>query len=759
MKNRMVVVAGLAVSASAAVALPPVIDGVKDASYGAPQWVNSANPTQFGDNNYTPPAPCPATSGAGVSTGIEFSIPLSAIGNPAGAIKITGFISGGGYDYLSNQVIGPLPPGTTNLAEPRNVNFSTIAFPADEFIVAGASKTPPVIDGQLDAQYGPALFVQNQGTGFGNASTGQVGPCNGSEIDQAFAVVSGDRLYVFVAGNLETNFNKMSFFIDSRPGGQNRLRNDNPDVDFNGLNRMGGDPTGSNGLIFDEDFAADFFVSCTGNGTDLFVNYAELRVDDQTPGSGGFVGSGSYGSDGTLNGSPDIRLTINNSNTGGVDGCIPGSSQRDTANGSEIDALYAQADDQYLYLMVTGNVQTNFNKLVLFFDVAGGGQNTFGAQFQSTVNVNLDADNNFNKMGSRSILQPADPKDPACQVPNPCGEGSTCGCVSIQTPGLTFEPDFSADYALSYGNGNNPVIHFINAMFLRDDGRAEDFFFNSLDFGAFDGGAKSFFTPIPFAGPRLDVQSKDPLLALPNLFAAYGPRTASIDPYDPAAHVEPGLIVADMDNSNLAGVTDSTASAKLAEAVTTGFEIRIKLSELGWDGKSCIKVAGFIASDNYTFMSNQVIGGLPADYGNLGETSAVNFANVPGTQYICLALGGGGFTDCNNNGVDDAQDIKAGASADCFSYAAAPVDGVFVAGGANGVPDECECIADWDRNGVSNSTDVSELINTYFYDQVHGTVYADVDCNGVSNSTDVSNFINVWFSAQAGQLPFAGCQL
>ena len=59
MKNRMVIVAGLAVSASAAVAVPPVIDGVKDASYGPAQWINSANPTQFGDNNYAPPPPCP----------------------------------------------------------------------------------------------------------------------------------------------------------------------------------------------------------------------------------------------------------------------------------------------------------------------------------------------------------------------------------------------------------------------------------------------------------------------------------------------------------------------------------------------------------------------------------------------------------------------------------------------------------------------------------------------------------------------------
>jgi len=756
MKNRMLVVAGLALSATAvAVAVPPVIDGVKDSVYGAAQWVNSANPTQFGDNNYTPPPPCSPTSGAGVTTGVEFSIALSALGSPSGAIRISGLIISGDYGFASNQLIGPVPPGTTNFGEPRNIDLSTISYPADEFVVAGTSGTAPVIDGQLDGAYGAALFVQNQGTGFGDASQGQIGPCGGSEIDQVFAVVSGDRLYVLVAGNLETNFNKLSVFFDTRSGGQQRLRNDNPNVDFDGLNRMGGAPAGTNGLRFDEDFAADFWVACTGNGTDLFVNYAELRIDDKNPGSGGYVGQGTYGSaGGALSGgaNPGIDLTIDNSNIAGVDGCIPGSTQRDTANGSEIDGLYAYKDETYLYLLATGNVQTNFNKLVFFFDVAGGGQNTFGRLDQATVNVNLDADNNFNKMGSRSITQPVDPKDPACQVPNPCESG--CPCISIQTTGLTFDADFAADYAFSYGNGQNPVIHFINAMFLRDDGRAEDFFFNSLDYGAFDGGSKSFFTPIPFAGARLDVQDANPLFALPNLFAAYGPRTISADPYNPGPLAENGLIVADMDNSNLGGVTGDTASAKLASGVTTGFEVRIKLSELGWDGKSCIRVAGFVANDNYTFMSNQVIGGLPPEYGNLGETSEVNFEDVPGQQYVCLQFGGGEPTDCNENGVDDAEDISSGTSRDCFDFSAA----AGTAGGANGVPDECECVADWNRDGTSNSTDVSDFINTFFADQSPpGATNGDVNCDGVSNSTDVSDFINVWFAAQAGQLPFAGC--
>jgi len=117
--------------------------------------------------------------------------------------------------------------------------------------------------------------------------------------------------------------------------------------------------------------------------------------------------------------------------------------------------------------------------------------------------------------------------------------------------------------------------------------------------------------------------------------------------------------------------------------------------------------------------------------------------------------GGGKITDCNENGVDDAADIAAGTSKDCFDFAAA----AGTAGGPNGIPDECECVADWNRDGTSNSTDVSDFINTFFADQAGGGSDGDVNCDGVSNSTDVSDFINVWFAAQAGQLPFAGCTI
>jgi agmatine deiminase len=57
------------------------------------------------------------------------------------------------------------------------------------------------------------------------------------------------------------------------------------------------------------------------------------------------------------------------------------------------------------------------------------------------------------------------------------------------------------------------------------------------------------------------------------------------------------------------------------------------------------------------------------------------------------------------------------------------------------------CLADYNGDGVVNSTDVSDLINAWFEDQVDGGTRADWDNSGLSNSTDVSMFINDWFAA------------
>ena len=156
-------------------------------------------------------------------------------------------------------------------------------FVASSALVLSASAFAQIaVDGTAEAAYGLAAVVQSVGTGFGNGTDGLKGTCNGSELDGAFASLdaTGGYLYLTFAGNMESNFNKFELFIDCKAvAGQNQLRSDNVDVDFNGLNRMGADAVNAlPGLKFDAGFDADFYFTCTGgnNPYTLYANFAQV---------------------------------------------------------------------------------------------------------------------------------------------------------------------------------------------------------------------------------------------------------------------------------------------------------------------------------------------------------------------------------------------------------------------------------------------------------------------------------------------------
>ncbi len=200
---------------------------------------------------------------------------------------------------------------------------------------AGVSQADIVIDGSLDAAYGSALSVQNVMTGFGDSNLGTIDYANGSELDNAYGVVVGDYLHLFLGGNLESNFNKLEIFLDFKKGGQNRLRGDNPDVDFNGLNRMGDDGTGI-GLTFDAGFEADFYVTttCGGGPFSTYANTAQILTDGG--GTGEYIGSGGAGARAVLNGTNGTLIGYNNSNIAGVSGGGKSASGKGVTTGVEI---------------------------------------------------------------------------------------------------------------------------------------------------------------------------------------------------------------------------------------------------------------------------------------------------------------------------------------------------------------------------------------------------------------------------------------
>jgi hypothetical protein len=222
-------------------------------------------------------------------------------------------------------------------------------------VCAASAFADPIMDGVVDAAYGTARSIQDTPTGFGDNNLGLINYANGSELDGAYATISGGTLFLALTGNLESNFNKLEIFIDSKAGGQNQLRGDNPNVDFNGLNRMAG-------LRFDAGFEADYWLSstCGGSSFGLFNNYAELLTNGG--GNGYYLGGSNGQNGGVLGGGTNpnnIMVALNNSNTAGV------------TSGSAAGAAAVTTGLEYaIPLAALGNPTGPFNVAVF---VNGGG--------------------------------------------------------------------------------------------------------------------------------------------------------------------------------------------------------------------------------------------------------------------------------------------------------------------------------------------------------------------------------------------------
>lgn len=162
------------------------------------------------------------------------------------------------------------------------------------------------IDGQMNEADYQLIWSNDLGTGFGN---------NRSEINGIWAYCDDTTLYLGVTGNVQ-DFNKLDLFFDTGAGGQNSLRMDNADVDFNQLN------TNMGGLTFDAGFDADYYLTYTVNGDRNEHYTSAAQLDTMGGGPGGFQGGGAYvdGDQIAAVGPNGFGYTLgtNQSNTGGV---------------------------------------------------------------------------------------------------------------------------------------------------------------------------------------------------------------------------------------------------------------------------------------------------------------------------------------------------------------------------------------------------------------------------------------------------------
>jgi hypothetical protein len=108
--------------------------------------------------------------------------------------------------------------------------------------------------------------------------------------------------------------------------------------------------------------------------------------------------------------------------------------------------------------------------------------------------------------------------------------------------------------------------------------------------------------------------------------------------------------------------------------------------------------------------------------GDRAIVSAYHESNPEGDGSVYLYAGMIGV-DCNNNGTADGCDIFLGTSEDLNE---------------NGIPDECECPADFDGDGDVDTADLLFLLGAW------GTPDGDVDFDGDTDTSDLLALLAAW---------------
>ncbi|MEX2111729.1 MAG: hypothetical protein WD845_01000 [Pirellulales bacterium] len=269
-----------------------------------------------------------------------------------------------------------------------------------------------------------------------------------------------------------------------------------------------------------------------------------------------------------------------------------GNSTGGITGGGELDAGYAAIAGGRLYVMLTGNIENNLNKVSVFIDSKAGGENVLSNLPQYDTNN-----------------------------------------VSQNFGGLTFDAGFTADYHL----------------FGRWDG-ADNVF--EVDIADRAGGGSALVDVnggVATTGAGTAVQSG---VVNPgnNGLNNVGDRvlTGFL-----TSTLEFGF---NNNNSAGVVAGTAAADQTAAAAVTTGLEFSIALADIGNPGfGDLIKIHAAYGNGDNNFHSNQVLAGLPTDMmngvalgtGNLGGNgsagftgtlSGVNFSNYAGDQFFSIRV-------------------------------------------------------------------------------------------------------------------------
>lgn len=280
-----------------------------------------------------------------------------------------------------------------------------------------------------------------------------------------------------------------------------------------------------------------------------------------------------------------------------------------TGSGGELDAAYAVIQAGRLFVMITGNVEPNFNKLGVFIDSVPGGENVLSSAPE------YDFENIGQNYG-----------------------------------GLTFDAGFAADYHIySRWGGGAYTFDIVNraggaSAIVTGNGANADV---GVGTGVQSGVVETGDLGLGSDGVG-EVRDLVTFLTSDLPFAFNNTNIAGVG-----------------------GSGGSAANQAAALAVTTGLEFSIRLVDLGDPAPGdAIKLHVVYGNSNNNFHSNQTLGGLPVGSGNLGgdgsgtftgTLSGINFNSFAGDQFFTVFVPSLG--DYDGDGDVDENDYES--FADC----------------------------------------------------------------------------------------------
>ncbi|MFI4861125.1 MAG: PEP-CTERM sorting domain-containing protein [Phycisphaerales bacterium JB063] len=399
------------------------------------------------------------------------------------------------------------------------------------------------------------------------------------------------------------------------------------------------------------------------------------------------------GIDGTLAGDESFygsALSIQNTDTqfgNATNGDITVSN-----GGSEINQVFGTISGGMLHVLITGNLENNFNKLDVFIDTGAGGVNSIvGSALPGLV----------------------DPFSAGGFAP-PNGQNTDGIGALQQMDGLTFDTGFNANHYLTFSNGTEdtgpgspPTQFWAFTAHYADLSNGTAGVSSALGMQLAPQGmpnvlreAGGSLTDTPHVpgttmlGPALPGLGQGELIDRDYVFANGGATDDSGDnliapELEFALNVDPnetgipglenlsdhramdnilGMLMA-IDASNTAGVDGGLGDFTVPtsgdpENVITGIEFAIPLASLG-NPTGDISIVAFINGGSHNFASNQFAGDGVLQ-GNLGDGSGefsgtlanLDLSTIAGNQFVTISQSGDPITgDLNGDGFVGVEDL------------------------------------------------------------------------------------------------------